>query len=782
MKQLNLTEKDIRRDWEEAVARNHEVPHHASPWLKKAKEMDEKAQSIPMGGIGCFNMIKRYRAGRESYKILEEIESLEERKSEIKFTNRQRPLAEVVIPKLEKLDIFVMVNLKQIWSSLTKYITVGSREKINATLKREISEMDDYVPANVTYPSNLLHTCHHLQHLELRNDERVEEVVFEMDSQRPLLLPYLKVLELYDLKEMRHVWKCNWNKFFIPQHHPLHFPFQNLTDITLWDCHKIKYLFSPLMAKFLSNLKHVYIGECDGIEEVVSWRDDEYEENTLTSFQKNTTFFPCLETLELHSLKLLNRVDGGDTRSRSDTICSNITNTNHDQSSQVIGAFWSLCQYPRNIYTNGCDALSRLVPWYAVRQMNRLEHLMVMNCETMMEVFESESNVDEGSAHVSTSLTLKNITIVVPQLSNLKHVYIESCDLLSHVFTFSTLESLKQLKELKVKECKAIQVIVKEENGMSSENVVFPRLETLVLDDLPSLKGFFLGMNEFRWPLLDDVMINDCPQLMMFTSGESKTPKLKYIRTSLGKHSLECGLNFHGMIKELQITFPSSYDPTITKGIPCSFHNLVEIEQSNKYVETILPSIKSSNEVFEGSDFNESQTIVQIPNLTQVKLIWLYCLKYLWKSNQWMVLEFPNLTNVSISNCHSLEHVFTCSMVGSLVQLQDLSITYCNKIVVIVKNEEECDVKVNEILLPRLKSLKLNGLQSLKGFCLGKEDFSWPSLDTLEMRDCSAVTVFTNGYLFTPELKVIDTRFGKYYVKPDLNSFIKTKQVEGYEF
>ncbi|KAI3670218.1 hypothetical protein L1987_88036 [Smallanthus sonchifolius] len=417
---------------------------------------------------------------------------------------------------------------------------MDSGEKINATLKGEISEMDDYVPANVTYPSNL-------QRLQLLNDERVEEVVFEMDGQLPLLLPYLKVLQLRDLKDMSHVWKCNWNKFFIPQHHPLQFPFQNLTHIILWDCHNIKYLFSPLMAKFLSNLKDIY--ECDGIEEVVSWRDDEYEENTLTSFQKNTTFFPCLETLELKSLKLLNHVD---TRSRSDTISSNITNTNHDQSSQVIGAFWSLCQYPINITIYECHALSRLVPWYAVRQMNRLEYLTIVNCKTMMEVFESESNVDEGSAHVSTSLTLKNITIVVPQLSNLKSVYIESCDVISHVFTFSTLESLKQLKELKVIECKAIQVIVKEENGTSSENVVFPRLETLVLDDLPSLKGFYLGMNEFRWPLLDDVMINDCPQLMMFTSGESKTPKLKYIRTSLGKHSLECGLNFHGMIKELQ--------------------------------------------------------------------------------------------------------------------------------------------------------------------------------------------------------------------------------------
>ncbi|KAI3670226.1 hypothetical protein L1987_88045 [Smallanthus sonchifolius] len=593
MYELNLAENDMRHKWDQAVERNHEVSHHVLLWLDKVKKINEEAESIPTGEIGCFNVAKRYKAGKQSCTILKEIQDLETRKSNIEFTDMQIPLAE-----------------------------------INAILKGEISEVDDYVP-NVTYPSSLLQTCHRLQHLELQNDERVEEVVFEMDILPQLLLPYLKVIELHGLKELSHVWKCNWNKFLNP--------YQNLTYVTLWGCHKITYLFSPLMAKFLSNLKYVIIGECDGIEEVVSWIDDEYEENTSTSSEEITTFFPCLETLKLYSLKLLNRVDGGDTRSRSDTISSNITDTiyNYDQSqsSQVIDAFWSLCQYPRNISIQYCHSLSRLVPWYDVRQMKRLEYMKVENCETMMEVLESESstiNVDEGSAH----------TIL-----------------------------------------------------------------------------------------------------------------------------------------------PSSSDPAITKGIPCSFHNLIQIELSYKDVETIIPShallqlqklqkisiqscrrVKELFEVaaLEGSGFNESQTVVEIPNLTQVTLQFLNGLKYLWKSNQWMVLEFPNLTTLSIQGCHKLEYVFTCSMVGSLVQLQDLFIDQCKNLEVIVKEEEECDDKVNEIMLPRLKSLKLNDIQSLMGFCLGKEYFSLPSLDTLEIHGCSAVTVFTKGYLSTPELKVIDTRFGKY--------------------
>ncbi|KAI3797192.1 hypothetical protein L1987_32446 [Smallanthus sonchifolius] len=77
---------------------------------------------------------------------------------------------------------------------------------------------------------------------------------------------------------------------------------------------------------------------------------------------------------------------------------------------------------------------------------------------------------------------------------------------------------------------------------------------------------------------------------------------------------------------------------------------------------------------------SESQTLVQIPNLTQMELKHLYKLKHIWKSSHHhlrTVLEFPNLTTLSIQRCNSLKHVFTSSMVGSLQQLQDLHISWC---------------------------------------------------------------------------------------------------------
>ncbi|KAJ0693009.1 putative leucine-rich repeat domain superfamily [Helianthus annuus] len=299
-------------------------------------------------------------------------------------------------------------------------------------------------------------------------------------------------------------------------------------------------------------------------------------------------------------------------------------------------------------------------------------------------------------------------------------------------------------------------------------------------------------MNDFRCPSLVNVLINDCDEWVEFTTGQLETPKLKYAHTSFGKHNLEHGFNF-------QTTFPTS-----SKGMPSSFHNLIEIniENNEDVGRTIIPSnallqleklqqitIQGScgglEEVFEvvaveGSGSSESKTLVPIPNLTQVKLDGVYHLKYLWKSNQWMVLGFPNLTTLSIEWCERLEHVFTCSMIGSLVQLQELHISHCRGMEVIVKEEEEeeCNAKVNEIILPRLSSLQLHNLHSLKGFWLGKKAFSLPALDTLQIKECRAITVFTKGHVSTPQLKVIDTDFGICDVRTDVNYFIETKLEE----
>ncbi|KAK9074587.1 hypothetical protein SSX86_007185 [Deinandra increscens subsp. villosa] len=636
------------------------------------------------------------------------------------------------------------------------------------------------------------------------------EVVFEIESSPPSsrelttnnqqpLLPNLQSLDLGSMDSMSHVWKCNnWNTFSI-----LHKPssFNNLTTIRLKDCNMIKYLFSPLMAKLLFNLEKIDIQDCRNMEEVVSNRDDK-DENLSASTPIN--FFPHLETLNFKNLESLKRVGGGE------------TSVFHDQISHVGDVRWSLCQFSREII---------------IRKSPRL-----------MEVFEAQginNNENHSGTGVVTSTSIGSLGI--PRLSNLKKLKITYCDLLKHVFTFSTLESLRQLEELKIGNCESMEVIVKKENEEQREDVEFPCLKSLKLYGLPNLKGFFLGMNKFHWPVLENVTIRECPQMMVFTIGRSTTPEAKYINTRLGKHSLEYDLNFHVTTDFHQTLLPSlestsfSSSTTLLKRLPWSFHNLVEIDldqhsiPSNELLQLQrLERIRADycnevEEIFEVEAMegrnSDSQTIVIIPNLREMEFISVYNLKYIWKSNRHHVLEFPNLTTLSIIRCHKLKHVFTSSMVGSLQQLQDLYINECSRLLVIVKVEEEdeeeeedndgqeeeeeekgeeekgkeveedddreeveCDVKPKQIVLPSLKSIELQYLESFNGFCLWNDDFSFPSLHTFKIDDCPKIAVFTKGHVDTPALNIIDTDFGRCELREDINSFIKAKIHEGLQF
>ncbi|GKA32569.1 NB-ARC domains-containing protein, partial [Tanacetum coccineum] len=487
----------------------------------------------------------------------------------------------------------------------------GSVRSYEFVKSKQDQEID--VVSKVAFPSYLLHTFHHLHNLSLSNYKAVE-VAFEImspssrdlahDTQQPLVLPYLEELELNYLERMSHVWKCNWNEFLILQKPQSQSSFHNLTTITMEGCNSIKYLFSPLMAKLLSNLKKIDIRYCDGIEEVVSNRDD--EDASIYS-HTTTTFFPHLDILELKCLENFKCIGGG---------ANGISTDIHDQL-KLSQASWSLCQYARKISIVNCDALSSVIPWYVVGQMQKLQLLEILNCKSMTEVFETQEVNNKSGTDTGKSLPrLEHITML--KLPKLKILKIQGCHLLKHIFTFSTLESLAELEELEIKDCEAMEVIVNKETG--DQKVVFPRLKSLALVNLPTVVGFFLGKNEFSWPTLEKVVISECPQITVFTYGQSTAPKLNFMNTSLGKHSVECGLNFR---------------------------------------------------------------------------------------------------------------VTTTSHQG----------------------EEECDDAI--VVFPCLKSLKLDYLESLEGFCLGKEAFEFPSLDTLQIDRCRIMTVFTKGDLSAPKLYAI---------------------------
>ncbi|KAD7476976.1 hypothetical protein E3N88_00112 [Mikania micrantha] len=162
------------------------------------------------------------------------------------------------------------------------------------------------------YPENSSSMCALFNSLRGEEDDNIHKVLFEIDlnNQQPLF-PNLEKLNLLYMNDMSHVWKCNnWNKYLLISYSSFH----SLTSIRIYECIRIKYLFSPLMAKLLSNLQKIHILSCHGMEEVVSNRDDDNDnkdEEEMSSTSTTTTFFPRLHSLTFENLTYLECIGGG---------------------------------------------------------------------------------------------------------------------------------------------------------------------------------------------------------------------------------------------------------------------------------------------------------------------------------------------------------------------------------------------------------------------------------------------------------------------------------------
>ncbi|KAK3198744.1 hypothetical protein Dsin_022159 [Dipteronia sinensis] len=95
----------------------------------------------------------------------------------------------------------------------------------------------------------------------------------------------------------------------------------------------------------------------------------------------------------------------------------------------------------------------------------------------------------------------------------------------------------------------------------------------------------------------------------------------------------------------------------------------------------------------------------------------------------------------------------TSPVAKSLVQLTEMSISYCRKITEVIGNHG--DVILDEISFTKLKSLKLQKLPSLTSFCSGNFILKFPSLETLDVIGCPNMKIFSQGDLTTQKLQKV---------------------------
>ena len=111
---------------------------------------------------------------------------------------------------------------------------------------------------------------------------------------------------------------------------------------------------------------------------------------------------------------------------------------------------------------------------------------------------------------------------------NLRLLKVSGCDSLTYLFSPSVAKRLVMLEKIEVIYCKKIEEILARAGEEEKEkDVLFDKVNSIVLCNLPNLKCFCSETNALDWPSLKEIRVTKCPSLSTFIPSNLNTPKLE---------------------------------------------------------------------------------------------------------------------------------------------------------------------------------------------------------------------------------------------------------------
>ncbi|GKV02457.1 hypothetical protein SLEP1_g14892 [Rubroshorea leprosula] len=626
-----------------------------------------------------------------------------------------------------------------------------------------------------------------------------------------------KSLKLSEFSELIRIWKKNSEELTLP--------FKNLQSLEAHNCSSLSYLLTPSMVLRLGQLKSLKVKDCATIEQVIMvTRVGEVVE-------PDSILFPQLKSISLES-------------------CSEL-------SSFYVGS--ETLNFPtlEEIIVKDCLKMVRFSSKFLSGQEKettdgRSEEMLV---KKEPNIFVEAFFCDKVEFHNLKILKLSSININQiwhnqisenPSIKNLKELVVDGCGTLKYLLTSSIVQSFQQVTVLKISGCKMMEgVIVLEqlEEEKRMRRTLFPKLDSLVLQELPKLTRFCSG-NFFEFPSLTKLTISKCSMLKTFISGfaignttintenevnaapslfceKVKFPNLNFLElSSLNmnqiwnknheeissfkklQHVEVCNCSSLSylltpsmalglvqlkdlMIKDCetmeQVIMAAGVEEVVETGLIFPQLNNILLESCSKLssfhagsdtlkfpmlkkitVKNCLKRVRFASKfpsdketeiangrseevhVKEEPDFFIEAFFcdeVEIPNLETLILSSINT-KQIWNNQLSSISSFAqNLTKLKVANCSNLKYLFTFSMVKNFAQLEELRISGCEmmEVVILIEGTVEED-KICQTVFPKLETLTLNDLSQLATFCsncdsLGKfSDSERVNFDTVSQK------------------------------------------------
>ncbi|XVF79324.1 hypothetical protein PTKIN_Ptkin14bG0212300 [Pterospermum kingtungense] len=444
----------------------------------------------------------------------------------------------------------------------------------------------------------------------------------------------------------------------------------------------------------------------------------------------------------------------------------------------------------------GMRGLKRLCNGKFPKQfLQNLEKLTVQECPELEEVFEVDEICYSGGQNEPHLLKGSPPYFA---LQSLKVVNIFRCRNLKSIFSASLIQSLLLLEELWIKGCYRLKTLFTElendggETESSSHHLFLPRLTTLCIYHCARLEYVLPITLAQGLPRLETVKVSGCAELKQVfgVAKEQKilTPDVVCL-TSLELRDcedLECLADTTKENVPTCVMFTTLVELVMENMIglkmlcngqpPNGFLQNLEILIVEKCIDIFslypvaqnlknltIRDCEKLQKVFKTDELlnkeQENQALL-LSNIEVLQLMSLTELRWILKGPiQYVSLR--NLKVVRIEKCNKLESLFSASLIQSLRLLEKLYICDCDKLeIVFAELESEDETKSNMLLasaqsdLPRLQELKLHGLTNLSKFGPMGHHLLFPSLEVLEIKDCSQmITSFTIDSISTVHAK-----------------------------
>ncbi|KAH9754621.1 putative disease resistance protein [Citrus sinensis] len=411
-----------------------------------------------------------------------------------------------------------------------------------------------------------------LKHLEVRDNRSLFCVVDTVDCATALTaFPLLESLFLEDLGNLEKICRGSLTAE----------SFCKLKNIRVQRCDKLKNVFPLLIGRGLQQLQSIEVTKCQNMEVIFAADRGDESSNNNTQVIELTQ----LRTLELGSLPQLTSFCTGDLHFEFPSLkqliirgCPHVKfkSTIHESTKKMfpnledlsidekyIGLFPEdlLCKLKLlDVWIDESTAILSLDDFlqrfhttkiliiggdeYIFRLFGKVENGMkamirgINRHRGLKQILKQESsnannleNLDICDCH-----NLINLVPSSTSFQNLTTLMVYNCIGLIDVLTSSIAKSLVRLREMGIGRCKMIIEIVADDgdegdNYAAKNEIVFSELKELLLWNLESLTGFCSGNNcAFKFPSLERLVVDNCPNMNIFSGGELSTPKLHQVQ------------------------------------------------------------------------------------------------------------------------------------------------------------------------------------------------------------------------------------------------------------